>query len=186
MKQQKIVITGGPATGKTSLIKALEKRNFFCFHEVIRELTHAAKQEKNTDAFTTNPIAVVEDSLGFNKKILEARIAHYQASKELDHPLVFFDRGIPDVLGYMDFFNQSYDHAFTKPCIKNTYDYIFILPPWEEIFISDGERFETYEEALQIHFYLEKIYEYFGYECISVPFGTVAERVDFMLDQIDS
>ena len=61
----------------------------------------------------------------------------------------------------MDFFNQPYDLSFTKPCIKNTYDHIFILPPWEEIFVSDGERFETYEEALQIHFFLEKIYEHF-------------------------
>ena len=186
MRQQKIVITGGPATGKTSLIKELEARKYYCFHEVIRELTNEAKLEKNADSFSTNPIAVVDDSLGFNKKILNARIAHYEASKDLDHSVVFFDRGIPDVLGYMDFFNQPYDHSFTKPCIKNPYDHIFILPPWEEIFVSDGERFETYEEALQIHFFLEKVYEHFGYTCITVPFGSIDERVDFMLDLIDS
>ena len=186
MRQQKIVITGGPATGKTSLIKELEAREYHCFHEVIRALTEKAKQEKNTEKFTTNPIAVVDDSLAFNKKILDARIAHYKASQELNKELIFFDRGIPDVLGYMDFFNQPYDRTFTRPCVKNTYDHIFILPPWEEIFVTDGERFESYEEALQIHFFLQKIYEHFGYDCISVPFGTVEKRVDFILDQIEA
>lgn len=186
MTQQKIVITGGPATGKTSLIKELETRDYYCFHEVIRELTNQAKQEKNTEVFNTNPIAIVDDSLGFNRKILNARIKHYQAALQLDQKLVFFDRGIPDVLGYMDYYKQPYDHTFTKPCIKNTYDHIFILPPWEEIFVSDGERFETYEEALQIHFFLEGIYEHFGYKCIKVPFGSVKERVNFILDQMKS
>ena len=69
--QQKIVITGGPGTGKTSIIKELEKRNYFCYHEVIRELTLEAKKEGSLTDLSTNPIAKVDDSLGFNLKILK-------------------------------------------------------------------------------------------------------------------
>ena len=185
MTQQKIVITGGPATGKTSLILELEHRNFYCFHEVIREMTMQAKNKEQPEKFDTNPIAVVDDPLGFNKKILKARIAHFEASHKLDDNYVFFDRGIPDVLGYMDFYKQPYDSSFTKPCRKNIYDAIFILPPWEEIYVSDSERFESYEEALQIHFFLEKIYERFGYNVIKVPFGSIQDRVDFILQQVN-
>lgn len=184
MIQQKVVITGGPATGKTSLIKELESRELYCFHEVIREMTLEAKDKENTKKFNTNPIAVVEDSLSFNRKILNARIKHFEVSNQLSNEIVFFDRGIPDVLGYMDFYNQPYDSSFTEPCLNNIYDWIFILPPWEEIYASDDERFESYEEALQIHFFLEKIYEQFGYSCIKVPFGPIEERVDFILERI--
>lgn len=183
-EQQKIVITGGPGTGKTSVIKELENRDFFCFHEVIREITHKAKEAIGSTNFDTNPIALVDDSLSFNKKILDGRIQHYKDAENIDLSVVFFDRGIPDVLGYMDFFKQSYDSSFTKPCRKYVYDIIFTLPPWEEIYIQDNERFESYEEALQIHLFLEKVYEQFGYQLVSVPFGTISERVDFILNTI--
>jgi predicted ATPase len=32
-------------------------------------------------------------------------------------------------------------------CREHTYSKIFILPPWEEIYISDHERYENFEQA---------------------------------------
>ena len=37
-KLKKIVLTGGPSSGKTSIIKNLKKLGFLCFDEVAREL----------------------------------------------------------------------------------------------------------------------------------------------------
>jgi predicted ATPase len=182
--QQKIVITGGPGTGKTSIIKELEKRNYFCYHEVIRELTLEAKKEGSLTDLSTNPIAKVDDSLGFNLKILNGRINQFKDSYNLKDNIIFFDRGIADVLGYMDYFKQSYDDAFIKPCEENKYTKIIVLPPWEDIYISDGERFESYEEAVEIHIALENIYKKFEYEILVVPFGTIEERTSFILDSL--
>jgi broad-specificity NMP kinase len=39
LKAKRIVITGGPGTGKTSVIAKLEDSNFYCYHEVIRSMT---------------------------------------------------------------------------------------------------------------------------------------------------
>ena len=39
---KRIVITGGPGTGKTALVRELENRGYDCFHEIIREMTEAA------------------------------------------------------------------------------------------------------------------------------------------------
>ncbi|MDF1518279.1 MAG: AAA family ATPase, partial [Lutibacter sp.] len=42
--QTKIVITGGPGTGKSTVIKELAKRNFTCMPEISREITLNARQ----------------------------------------------------------------------------------------------------------------------------------------------
>jgi len=41
--QQKIVITGGPGTGKSTVIEELIKRNFKCMTEISREVTLNAR-----------------------------------------------------------------------------------------------------------------------------------------------
>lgn len=182
--KQKIVITGAPGTGKTSVINKLEKDNFFCLHEIIRTMTLEAKEKGNPSAFKSNPLTFVSDPMEFNKKILKGRIDQFIKSNEIGEPLIFFDRAIPDVLAYMDFFNQKYDSKFIKACKIHTYDKVFLLPPWEDIYISDNERLESYEEAKQIHFHLENTYKNFGYDLIEVPFGAVNERVNFILNAI--
>ena len=46
-KQHKIVLIGGPATGKTTILKALKKKGFHCFEEVSREITLNAQKKRN-------------------------------------------------------------------------------------------------------------------------------------------
>ncbi|MEM8939871.1 MAG: ATP-binding protein [Bacteroidota bacterium] len=181
MKSKRVVITGGPGTGKTSIIKGLEQQGFHCYHEIIRDMTSKAKKEGNPDSFTSNPLVFVDDALQFNKDLLHGRAEHYKNSMSLDEPVIFFDRGIPDVLAYMDFFNQSYDNGFTDVCKNNPYDHIFLLPPWKEIYTSDNERLESYEEAEKIDKALRNTYTQFGYDPILVPKKSISERIDFIL-----
>ncbi len=182
--QQKIVITGAPGTGKTSIINKLEEDRFFCYHEIIRDFTFEAKQNSDADTFKSNPLTFVKDPFEFNTKILNGRIDQYLASHKNENNLVFFDRAIPDVLAYMDFFKQEYTAPFTKACEEHVYTKIFILPPWEEIYISDNERLESFEEAKQIHYHLEDTYRRYNYDIEMVPFGKVEDRVAFVLNSI--
>jgi predicted ATPase len=185
LNPKKIVITGGPSTGKTSLIERLGKEGYHCFPEVIRSMTLDAKNEAGLSNFTTNPIAVVPDPLEFNRKIMDARIAHFKESTLMARPIVFFDRGIPDVLAYMDYFEQDYGPEFTDLLDSHRYDSIFLLPMWPEIYISDSERFESYEEALEIHRYLHQTYTRFGYPVVEVPKDTIDRRVTFIMDRLN-
>ncbi len=184
--QQRIVITGAPGTGKTSIIKELENSRYFCYHEVIRDFTLEATKDSDPTTFKTNPLAFVEDPFEFNTKILNGRINQYLQSQKNIEPTIFFDRAIPDVLAYMDFFNQEYGTNFIEACRKYRYNSIFLLPPWEEIYVSDNERFESFDEAKQIHYHLEKTYRGYGYNIKLVPFGTVEERVDYILNSIEN
>ena len=184
MNTKRIVITGGPGTGKTSIINALKKKNFHCFEEIIRTLTLAAKKEGDVSTHISNPIAFVSDPMLFNTKLLDGRIKQFKQADTLQKNISFFDRGIPDVLAYMGFFNQKYGDKFINACRDNVYNHVFLLPPWEAIYTSDNERFETFEESKKIHQHLIKIYKKFGYHIIDVPFGTIEERTDFILNSI--
>jgi len=177
---KRIVITGAPGTGKTAIIKALETSGFYCFHEIIRSMTLDAKTEQHPDKVLTNPIAFVTDSKQFNQQLLEGRRKQYEAAKEKKESLVFYDRGMPDVLAYMDYFDQDYGKDFLKACEKHVYDTVFLLPPWEAIYVQDNERLETYTQATEIHEHLKHRYTVLGYDVKEVPFGTIPERISFI------
>ena len=46
--QQKIVLIGGPGTGKTSVLNALIQKGFFCMPEVSREVTLESKRRNGS------------------------------------------------------------------------------------------------------------------------------------------
>lgn len=178
------MITGSPGTGKTSIINTLKKKDFYCFDEIIRSLTLESKKEVDEASHISNPITFAKDPMDFNTRLLNGRIEQFKHANTLNINLSFFDRGIPDVLAYMDYFNQEYGDLFIEACEKHNYSTVFLLPPWEAIYKTDSERFETFEEAVKIHGYLINIYKNFGYYIIEVPFGSVEERTNFIINSI--
>lgn len=184
MGLKKIVITGAPGTGKTVLVKGLEMNGYHCFHEIIRTMTAQAKIKGSNKAMVSNPLAFVDDPFKFNQLLLEERLTHFKQADNLDTSTVFFDRGMPDVLAYMDYFKQPYKEDFSRLCDQNCYDMVFIMPPWEEIYISDNERLETFAEAQQLHKNMMNTYKKFGYAPISVPKVSIDARISFILRQL--
>lgn len=178
----KVVITGGPSTGKTSVIESLEQKGYPCVHELIRTMTAAEKNAGEENDFTTNPIVSVKDPKKFNQMLLDGRIEQYHTPFDADSPVAFFDRGIPDVHSYMNCFGQSYDKDFEQPCYDYRYEHVLLMPPWEEIYAVDSERFETYEESVKIFESLKKTYTHFGYQVELIPKASIDERTDFILD----
>ena len=71
-----------------------------------------------------------------------------------------------------------------KEILKFNYDTIFIAEPWEVIYTNDSERYETYNELLEIDFHIKKIYEQLGYNIIFLPKKSVKDRVTFILETL--
>ena len=184
MSPKRIVITGAPGTGKTVVIKELENLGYHCYHEVIRDMTAAAKKVKTSQEQVSNPLVFVDDPMEFNKELLYGRKRHFDDSQGLRSPICFFDRGIPDVLAYMDYFGQEYPTSFKTASEGNRYDRIFILPPWKAIYTMDDERLETFEEAQELHEHLFATYQRFGYHPIEVPKASITERASYVLENI--
>lgn len=178
MNPKKVVIAGGPGTGKTSVINHLKDRGFICYDEISRQVTLQARKDGIEQLFLTEPLL-------FSEKLLEGRIQQFISASKEHHSVVFLDRGIPDVLAYMDYIGDEYPTHFIEASKTNTYDYVFILSPWEAIFTSDNERYENFEQAIEIHHHLMRTYMRFGYQLIDVPFATVEQRSDFILEELN-
>jgi len=185
LNPKKVVITGGPSTGKTSVIKNLEKKGYACVHEFIRTMTSLEKSGEDAGTFKTNPIVSVKDPKKFNQQLLNGRIEQFKTAHDTATNLVFFDRGIPDVHAYMDCFGQDYDENFERPGYAYRYDNILLMPPWREIHVVDSERFESFEEAIRVCEYLETAYKNFGYPVTLVPKGSIEERTTFILNHLE-
>src|SRR5690606_7852299 len=175
--QKKIIITGGPGTGKSSIIKELEKRGYDCLHEVSREITAAAQREGVEQLFLAQPLL-------FSQKLLEARIEQYREAEAFQSDLVFIDRGLPDVVAYMDYFGIAYPSEFNTACEQHKYHHIFLLPPWEQIYLTDNERYESFDQAVEIYDHLKLSYLSFGYNPIEVLKDSVAARSEFILNNL--
>ena len=177
MQKEIIVIIGGPGTGKTTIIDGLVAKGYCCYPEISREVTLEAKKQGVEQLFLEKPLL-------FSELLLEGRKKQFQNASNESCEVVFIDRGIPDVLAYMHYIGDSYPATFDTACREHTYSKIFILPPWEEIYISDEARYENFEQAKLIYNHLTETYQSYGYELIEVPKDTLDNRILFILDEI--
>lgn len=63
---------------------------------------------------------------------------------------------------------------------------VFLVPPWEEIFVGDTERKHSFESAKKEFDELLIKYKNFGYETVLIPKISVNERADFILKKLGS
>lgn len=179
VQKEIIVIIGGPGTGKSTIINQLVKLGYCCYPEISRQVTVEAQKMGIDQLF-------LEDPLLFSEKLLEGRIKQFHDAKKENHPVVFIDRGIPDVVAYLNYIGDDYPPHFEEACMNCNYSKIFMLPPWEEIYESDNERYEDFAQSEEIFHHLKKTYESYGYELIEVPKDTVDNRILFILDRISN
>lgn len=175
--QLKIVLIGGPGSGKTTILNSLKEKGYYCFDEISRAVTLKAQKKGIDQLFLTKPLL-------FSEMLLEGREEQYIAAQEVNENIVFFDRGIPDVHAYMNYFNTNYPVTFLEKSQYYKYDVIFHFSPWKEIHITDNERYETFQESKAIDSFLKKTYLDLGYKIINVPFGSVKDRTNFIINSL--
>lgn len=173
---RRVLLTGSPGAGKTTLLGELKHRGYSTVADSARSLIRRRKQA----CLPARPFP-----LQFAQQMLEADIRQYMDSRPGQSGLLFFERGIPDALGML-----AEHSAFVTSDMERllaAYPYhgqAFILPPWEEIYVTDSERDQDFNEAKRVDGLIRQWYARCGYRLVEVPTVSVAARCEFILQQL--
>lgn len=146
--------------------------------EISRQITSQAQQDGIDQLFLEDPIL-------FSQLLLDGRVAQFKEAEKQEAPILFYDRGLPDVTAYMDYLGTAYSDTFAETCRQYKYDHIFLLPPWEEIYEQDNERYESFDQAIRIHEFLKQGYETYDYVVHDLPVGTLTARTNEIMLQLN-
>lgn len=170
------VLTGGPGSGKTTLIEALKQSGFATAPEAGRGIIR-------DQMVIGGPALPWQDRALFAELMLSWELRSWHAAQAESGP-VFFDRGVPDMIGYLRLCDLPVpDHA-VNAVEKFSYAHrVFIAPPWPKIFAQDEERKQTLDEARRTHDSVASVYVELGYELVPLPLAPVEARVRFILEE---
>lgn len=175
VKNNYVVLSGGPGSGKTSLLHALREKGF----GIVEESGRAIIRERLEKHLSPRP-----SPLDFALQMFQQDIAHFHTNLESDR-IIFFDRSFLDSCALLkqvlpDGFNY-YQHVMDSCRFSNS---VFITPPWEEIYHTDSERDQTFEEATQTFHLMQDWYASQGYRTVLLPRAGVVKRVEFVLKEL--
>ena len=179
MKNQKIIISGPPGSGKTEIIKKLDQKGFQCFFEVNPTNTSHMHDQVISDKIIRNHKQIL------SLHIFNTRKEQYCSSIIKKGDFTFYDRSMIDVVAYLDYWMEEYPDSWDKTIEECRYaNKVFYTPNWKEIYVKSPNRHETFTEAKLIDLVLRKTYLKFNYKLIEVHKLAVKERVEFILNHI--
>ena len=164
------IITGGPGSGKSSLLSALVKQNYQGFEEISRVII----QEQH---------AIGGDMVPWQNLAAFADLCYERMNAQLNQCdldcICFYDRGLPDIIAYVRKGGLKVPKKYFEKA-KSYNKTVFLAPAWEDIFVNDDERPESFKDAVEISKFLRTTYSELGFNIIELPKISIEERVAFI------
>jgi len=173
----KIVLIGGPSSGKTTLLNKLKERGFNIIPETAKDLIDLRRmQGEKVDPKDIPKYSILQNDITLEQIRREREMYHGE--------LTFLDRGIYDNLAYCSKF-LGFIPDITQKLIGEHlgYDRIFVLDRLP--FIKEDFRVENSdEEASEIHKRIMQVYQNKGYKLERIPVLPIEERVNYLLEKV--
>lgn len=118
--------------------------------------------------------------------MLERDLRAHSAAQTRSGPVIF-DRGVPDILGYLPLCGLPVPPRIAEAVKALRYNRrVFLAPYWDAIFTQDTERRQTHTEAEATSEVMRETYVALGYEITELPLVGVVQRANFVASQLDS
>ena len=168
------VITGGPGSGKTTVVNHL---NMLGYHTTIEHARHFI----DTQMISGKTVEEIrKNQMDFQHGILEMQIL--QESSLSPGELVFLDRALPDALAYYRFLDLPVDTKLESLLKKVSYKKVFILESLP--LVNDYARRENNADQKKISSLITEVYESLPFPVVHVPVLPPDKRVDFILKHL--
>jgi predicted ATPase len=174
--RNRFVVTGAPGSGKTPILRELIRLGFLAVNEPAREILAEQRAIGGNGVYD-------KDSRLFCDLMLERAIADYRWVGSAGAS-AFFDRGIPDMVGYREIFALDTSAAWAASRRYRYDDVVFVLPSWREIYVTDSERQMTFESARAFGERVREVYVELGYTIVEVPCDSVEIRTRFIAEHV--
>ena len=171
------VLTGGPGGGKTTVLLSFIAGDSRAFRKWLGKI-------KSRSRFTTVGLPFPgSHTARYAKLMLEHSILSFREQMAASQ-VTFCDRGIPDTVCYLRLIGHDEAEAVAASVTYRYAAKVFLAPAWAEIYATDTERKQSFEEAVRTCKLMRKVYEECGYEIVELPLVSPAERADFILEQV--
>jgi predicted ATPase len=171
------VISGGPGAGKTTVLQEIESHGFSTVPEVARQIIQEQVQAGGTALPWLNRERYTELML---HRSIESYLQHTPALTP-----TFCDRGIPDTLCYARLIQLPEMESIRSACEQFRYASVaFLAPPWKEIYSTDAERKQEFEEAERTFHMMKDVYQECGYSVLELPKVSPSDRAQFILSHL--
>ena len=169
------IISGCSGGGKSTLLAELARHGFAAVAEPGRRVV----REELASGGDALPWI---DAVAFVRRIVAMAQADFEAVRTLPGP-AFFDRGLIDAAVALEHLTGEAVLIDLAPRYRYASP-VFLAPPWPELFASDAERRHDFASAVAEYDRLAAAYPALGYDVITLPKVSVAERVVFILERV--
>lgn len=173
------MITGGPYSGKTSLLERLATRGYRTLPEAAIRVIEALNAEYGVEGQRTWRLA---HPVEFQDRVAREQEAQERAIALREGEVLFADRALPDSIGYCRYKGVEPPRWLLEATREKRYTEVLLLDTLASFDsrLSSG-RSSTYADSLRIRDHLRRTYEELGYPVIAVPELPIGERDAFAL-----
>ena len=185
-KMKKYIITGGPHSGKSIVLRLIEKQGIQVLHETARLIIQEDQEKRKLDP-SYHYLYPWEDQSIFCRRCHERQL---EREKELSGDLVILDRSIIDNLAYAAVEKIKLNPEIYKDISDAGYEKKVFFFELLRSYKKDAQRKDSQEQVKAVHRELYNVYSSLGFELMDIPIFSddkninIIKRAEFILNHI--